>query len=87
MTVSKSTPAAIAILAGPRPVRAGTASRTRLVHRAKQVAGRARARAAAQAVARPRRTHSNSITSRAPVTQIAPHSLMASWQPADCAET
>src|SRR6266571_1725592 len=84
MTVSKSTPAAIAILAGPRPARAGTASSTRVS------SGPSRSRASTG----PRcclagsstLNSSNSITSCALVTHTAPHSLIASWQPADWAE-
>src|SRR5690349_5482257 len=88
ITVSKSTPAAIAIRAGPLPPRAGTASSTRVLSGSRRSRGSTGflgwpgSRPAGPSAA----NSSISITSRALVTHTAPQSLIMSWQPADCAD-
>ena len=76
MAVSKPTPATTAILAGPRPARAGTASSTC------RVTGSSASRGSTGPRARPGGSspgnESTSITSHAPVTQTAPQSRMIS---------
>src|SRR6516225_8201613 len=84
MTVSKSTPAATAIRAGPHPVRAGAASRTLRLTGSSASCGRTGPRgwpAFSSTL-----NDSCVITSWAPVTHTAPQSRMMSWQPADNGE-
>ena len=96
-TVSRSTPASTAIVDGPAPPRPGSASSTLALSGSSSSrdrfrwadagprAGdgvRHRPPAGAEAAGAPSGV-SISMTSAAQVTQVAPHSLMIRWQPAD----